>query len=639
MAGRLRIKGAIVTRFLANTKIMHKVLAVLLLLGAVTVGLAAWNAVTTTAVDRRYSELVNSKLPATTQMVRMNRYATEMVEVAYRTTTYPRESEQAQSAPEAIDEAHDKASKALAKAGELDPSLTARLPEIRTPLDRIHRLSADAARLGLSGDVAASARKLTAADQLLQSFGVDMVALNNGRVAQAEEEATALSDHSRGNITLSLIISLVGTVLGLAFAFWVVKKGITAPIESLETRMRRLAEGDSAAEVGGTDRQDEVGAMARALRTFRDAAIEQEQLAAAKRRADAEQQQVVEVLGQHLAAVAKGDLTAEVTADFPTEYQALKDSMNQAINSLRHLLAAVATSAAQIRTGSTEIAQASEDLARRTESNAASLEETSAAIAQMDERLKATAQAAGATVTRADQAIATVAGGRSVADEAVQAMTRVSDSAQGIDSVIEGLDKVAFQTRVLAMNAAVEAGRAGEAGRGFAVVADLVSALAMRAEEEARKARGQLTVTQSDIATAVGAVQRVDGALQDISGDVGEVHTLLASIANDNQAQAAAITQISVAVSSMDQTTQQNAAMVEETSAAARNLLGEVTTLTEQANAFQVDRRKTAPNLLTQLAAARASGVPAAAAPASFRKLPAEAVSALTRPSDDWHEF
>ncbi|MBC7061374.1 methyl-accepting chemotaxis protein, partial [Salmonella enterica subsp. enterica serovar Enteritidis] len=101
----------------------------------------------------------------------------------------------------------------------------------------------------------------------------------------------------------------------------------------------------------------------------------------------------------------------------------------------------VTESASTIQTGSSEIAQAAEDLARRTEANAASLEQTSAAVTQMDLRLKATAEAAGRTVTRADDAIATVAGGRGIADEAVQAMTRVSDSAKGIDSVIEGLDK------------------------------------------------------------------------------------------------------------------------------------------------------------------------------------------------------
>jgi methyl-accepting chemotaxis protein len=113
----------------------------------------------------------------------------------------------------------------------------------------------------------------------------------------------------------------------------------------------------------------------------------------------------------------------------------------------------------------------------------------------------------------------------------------------------------------------------------------------MRAEEEAKRARDQLTVTQTDIVTAVEAVTKVDGALANISGDVAQVHELLASMAADNQAQSAAITQISAAIGTMDQSTQQNAAMVEETSAAARNLVGEVAHLADQAGRFTIRRR------------------------------------------------
>jgi methyl-accepting chemotaxis protein len=211
----------------------------------------------------------------------------------------------------------------------------------------------------------------------------------------------------------------------------------------------------------------------------------------------------------------------------------------------------------------------------------------------METRLKATAASASSTVDRADGAIVTVSGGRAVASEAVEAMGRVSESAKGIDGVIEGLDKIAFQTRVLAMNAAVEAGRAGEAGRGFAVVADLVSALAMRAEEEAKRARQQLTATQTDIVAAVDMVGKVDTALANIAGDVGEVHKLLAEIAADNDAQSSVITQISVAIGTMDQATQQNAAMVEESSAAARNLSVEIADLADQAAKFVTGSERT----------------------------------------------
>jgi methyl-accepting chemotaxis protein len=153
--------------------------------------------------------------------------------------------------------------------------------------------------------------------------------------------------------------------------------------------------------------------------------------------------------------------------------------------------------------------------------------------------------------------------------------------------VIEGLDKIAFQTRVLAMNAAVEAGRAGDAGRGFAVVADLVSALAIRAEEEAKRARDQLSFTQTEIMIAVEAVEKVDGAFADISVDVGEVTSLVTGMAADNVAQSYAVSEITAAVGSMDAATQQNAAMVEQTSAAAQNLMSEVSALVVETAHFR----------------------------------------------------
>ena len=256
-------------------------------------------------------------------------------------------------------------------------------------------------------------------------------------------------------------------------------------------------------------------------------------------------------------------------------------------------------------------------------------------LSQMDGRLKATAAAAGRTVARADGAIATVQGGRTIADEAMQAMARVNDSAKGIDSVIEGLDKIAFQTRVLAMNAAVEAGRAGEAGRGFAVVADLVSALAMRAEEEAGRARDQLTATQTDIVSAVSMVQKVDLALAEISGDVGEVHALLGQIATDNHAQSAAITEVSTAIQAMDQATQQNAAMVEETSAAARTLAGEVEMLAEQASKFDTGRGRTA----NRPAAPRQASAPVSFVPISKVSGAAGRTADRELAHDDWATF
>lgn len=456
----------------------------------------------------------------------------------------------------------------------------------------------------------------------LRATETELIERNSAR--QENAIATAMTTLVIGGIML------IGIAVTLAM---LLSRSIAHPIARLTGSMSELAEGKNHITVPDADRQDELGDMARAVEVFRDAAVAKQKADEANARAEAEQKMVVETVSDHLSELAGGNLTTEIERDFPASYAAVKTNFNAAVAGLRELIGSVMETTAAIRTGSDEIAQASEDLARRTEANAASLEETSAAVTQMDERLKATANAATRTVERADGAIGTVTQGRAVADEAVQAMGRVAESAKGIDSVIEGLDKIAFQTRVLAMNAAVEAGRAGEAGRGFAVVADLVSALAMRSEEEAAQARDQLTATQTDVGAAVEMVQKVDGALADISGDVTEVHELLARIAQDNQAQSTAITEVSATIGSMDQATQQNAAMVEETSAAARNLANEVSGLTEQATRFNVGRSAAvtkAPKLAPPM-----TGTQQARPPADMPALARVSGGA----ANDWHEF
>jgi methyl-accepting chemotaxis protein len=376
---------------------------------------------------------------------------------------------------------------------------------------------------------------------------------------------------------------LASTVVAIALAV-AYREAIAGPYVATVVRMEGLAAGDLESPIEFTHYRDCVGRLTQAMFQFR-ATAQAEIVANREAQANA---LVVQGMEENFRALSQGDLTADIVADYPAQYAALKESFNEALASLRGLLGSVKASTQNSLVGSREIAQASEDLARRTEGNAASLEQTAAAIAQIDERLRATAHAATRSLSTSEQAMGAVLEGRARTDAAVQAMNRVSDSAKGIDGVIEGLDKIAFQTRVLAMNAAVEAGRAGDAGRGFAVVADLVSALAMRAEEESKRARDQLGVTQTDIEAAVDAVQKVDSAFGVISSSGEEVTRLAGQIAADNDAQAAAIGEINTAVGAMDHATQQNAAMVEETSAAARNLTSEIAALATEADRFRM---------------------------------------------------
>lgn len=543
--------------------------------------------------------------------------------------------------------------KYAASAGPLDAMLTSDrnptpdelriLASIKDTEAKTLPLIQQVIRLRAAGDEAAAWRVLM--DEARPQF-VTWLAQINQFIDFQEAANKVIAGHTQ-QATASfgmLLMTLCGIAIALGgiVAWWSINS--VRPIRKMAGIMSRLEEGDDDIAVPCAGHHNELGQLADAMIDFRrKLKSAQADSLAAERSKEQQVGVIMDSIGEGLVALSQGDLTTRVTADLEGPYAKLKTDFNDALTNLSRLIGAVTESATTIHTGSGEIAQASEDLARRTESNAASLEETAASVTQMDGRLKASAEAAARTVERADQAIATVGGGRAVADEAVQAMGRVSESAKGIDSVIEGLDKIAFQTRVLAMNAAVEAGRAGDAGRGFAVVADLVSALAMRAEEEAKRARDQLTVTQTDIVTAVEAVQKVDGALADISGDVGQVHELLATMATDNQAQSAAITQISAAIGTMDRATQQNAAMVEETSAAARNLATEVGGLTEQAGRFVVDQgsRRPAPVPPSRPAKPTALKADAKAYVSPVKPLPAAAVAALVRGDavDHWKEF
>lgn len=390
------------------------------------------------------------------------------------------------------------------------------------------------------------------------------------------------------NLIACAIVVTIGLVVAILFA---VRRLVGRPMQVLADAVDRLAHGEDRA-IPSLDRADEIGTLARAADVFRQAAADR---AVADARHAAEQARVTESIGAGLSAMRQGDLTAEIREVFPPAYEALRTNYNDALQALRGLIASVVDSAEGIRTGAMEISAASDDLARRTESNAASLEETSAALTQIDQRLRASASAAERTVARANDAIEVADDGKSLAMSAVSAMERVSESAKGIDSVIEALDKIAFQTRVLAMNAAVEAGRAGEAGRGFAVVADLVSALAMRSEEEAARAHEQLDAAQVEVHSAVACVEKVDGSFDRVLDEVREVHGLVDAMAADNRAQSSAISEISSAIAAMDHSTQQNAAMVEETSAAARHLHHESESLSDRASAFRTGSAPVAP--------------------------------------------
>ncbi|MDR3506476.1 MAG: methyl-accepting chemotaxis protein, partial [Caulobacteraceae bacterium] len=293
----------------------------------------------------------------------------------------------------------------------------------------------------------------------------------------------------------------------------------------------------------------------------RAAAIERDQTNEASQ---LEQQLVVEALAKGLRRLSSGDLTCRVTEALPARYIGLRDDFNTAAAKLEEAMRDLLANVGAIGGGVGEITQAADDLSRRTEHQAATLEETAAALDQITATVKRTSEGAA----RANDALRHATGDAertgAIARQAIAAMSEIEVSAQQISKIIGVIDEIAFQTNLLALNAGVEAARAGEAGRGFAVVAQEVRALAQRSANAADEIKGLITASNQSVAHGGAQVDQTGEALQSIMRQVTEIQAMVGDIAASAHDQASGLMQVNTAINQMDQVTQQNAAMVEQ---------------------------------------------------------------------------
>ena len=293
-------------------------------------------------------------------------------------------------------------------------------------------------------------------------------------------------------------------------------------------------------------------------------------------------------LGTALAAVAKRDLSGRASG-LPSEYADVERDFNAALDALRTAIGGVADGANLISSGSREIRAASDDLARRTEQQASNLEETAAACRELTEKVKETAKTVANAKNSIAQADEEARHGSQVVGNAIAAMHEIETSSAKIGSIVDLIDGISFQTNLLALNAGVEAARAGEAGKGFAVVASEVRALAQRSAEAANDIKALISGSAKQVASGVQLVTESGGALSDIAERVADLRVAMDGIAKGASDQAISVAQINQAISAMDTSTQQNAAMAEQCTAAARSLADEAHTLQETVSSFQLD--------------------------------------------------
>jgi methyl-accepting chemotaxis protein len=402
--------------------------------------------------------------------------------------------------------------------------------------------------------------------------------------------------------TVLVVLALVAVAAIAGFLVIAIRKGVIRIAAATE----RLAGGDNQVNLDAIKRADELGAIVKSLVIFRDnqlrlaelhqreqaAAADQEAARAGQEAARAasakEQAEVVDGLAHGLKRLTEGDLTVRLDRPFAPAYETLRADFNATVTQLAEIMRIISHRASGIETASSETSAAADDLSRRTENQAANLQQTATTLNEITNAVSRTAEGSAQADKMVSETGVEARESGEVVRRAVSAMSEIEASSKQIFQITGVIDEIAFQTNLLALNAGVEAARAGDAGKGFAVVAQEVRALAQRSAEAAKEIKALIASSSNQINSGATLVGEAGEALERIVGRVGDVTRLITEISASVREQANGLKEVNIAVNRMDQITQQNAAMVEESTAASHAMRQEAEQLGSMIRRFKV---------------------------------------------------